>query len=92
MIRNYFSNADIKKLSKSKYVRKISSANIMFTDEFKVIFMEELNKGRGPSEILDSLGIDYTLLGRDRIDSLANRYRENSKRPEGLKRKKKTSN
>lgn len=87
MLRDYFTDEEIEELSKSKYVKKISKASIVFTNEFKNEFVHLLNNGIGPSSALKSLGINYKLLGKHRIDSIATRLRAQSKRPEGFDRK-----
>lgn len=87
MLRDYFTDEEIEELSKSKYVKKISKASIVFTNEFKNEFVHLLNNGIGPSRALESLGINYKLLGKHRIDSIATRLRAQSKRPEGFDRK-----
>lgn len=91
MPRDYFTDEEIKELSKSKWVKKISKANIVFTNEFKSEFVHLLNNGIGPSSALRSLGINYKLLGRNRIDRLSYRLRAQSKRPEGFNRKENSS-
>lgn len=48
MPRNYFTDEQIEELSKNKYVLKVSKANIVFTDEFKITFLELLNSGDTP--------------------------------------------
>ena len=91
MPRNYFTDDEIEELSKSKWVKKISKANIVFTNEFKNEFVLLLNNGVGPSRALESLGINYKLLGKRRIDQLSNRLRKQSTRPEGFDRKENSS-
>ena len=87
MPRNYFTDEEAEELSKSKWVKKITKANIQFTNEFKSEFIHLLNNGTSPTRALDSLGINRKLLGQIRIDSLARRLRKQSKRPEGYDRK-----
>lgn len=91
MPRNFFTDEEIHELSKSKWVKKISKANIVFTNEFKSEFVHLLNNGIGPSRALESLGINYKLLGRNRIDRLSYRLRAQSKRSEGFNRKENSS-
>ena len=87
MPRNYFTDEQIEELRKSPYVFKISKANVVFTDEFKNLFLNLLKSGIGPSTAFKELGIDYKILGKSRIDKIANRLRAFSKRPEGFSRK-----
>ena len=87
MPRNYFTDEQIEELKKSPYVLKVSKTNVMFTDEFKNLYLDLLNSGLGPSMALKELGIDYKILGRRRRDDLTRRMKQFSKRPEGFSRK-----
>ena len=91
MPRNYFTNEEIQELSKSKWVKKITEANVFFTNEFKNEFIHLLNQGVGPISALQTLGINYKILGQRRIDQLAFRLRKQSVRPEGFDRKENSS-
>lgn len=91
MPRNYFTDEQIEELSKNKYVLKVSKAIIVFTDEFKITFLELLNSGDTPIVALTKLNIDPKVLGRRRIRGLAERIRKFSKRSEGFSRKKNSS-
>ena len=91
MPRNYFTDKEIEELSKSKWVKKISKANIVFTNEFKSEFLHLLNNGTGPSKALESLGIKYNMLGERRISSLVERIKKFALRPEGFDRKENSS-
>ena len=55
MPRNYFTDEQIEELSKNKYVLKVSKANVIFTDEFKITFLEMLNSGDTPIVALTKL-------------------------------------
>lgn len=87
MPRNYFTDEQIEELKKCPYVLKVSKANVVFTDEFKNLYLELLNSGLGPSMSLNELGIDYKMLGQRRVGKLARRIKDFSKRPEGFARK-----
>lgn len=91
MPRNYFTDKEIEELSKSKWVKKISKSQVQFTNEFKSEFVHLLSNGIGPTRALESLGINYKLLGKRRIDQLSNRLRKQSVRPEGFDRKENSS-
>lgn len=91
MPRNYFTDDEIEELSKSIWVKKISKANIAFTNDFKGEYVRLLNKGVSPSKALESLGINYKILGQTRIDHLAERLKKQSARPEGFDRKENSS-
>lgn len=91
MGRNYFSKEQIEELRKSKYVKKISEANVRFTDDFKNEFTGLLNTGASPIEALNKLGISPKILGPKRVGSLTTRMREQAMRPEGFSRKENSS-
>lgn len=91
MPRNYFTNEEIEELSKSKWVEKVSKANVFFTNSFKQEFVRLLNKGVGPHQALITLNINPKILGNIRIDRLTYRLRKQSLRPEGFNRKENSS-
>ncbi len=87
MPRNYFTDEQMEILKGSPYVKQISRANVVFTEEFKTEFMKLYNQGIGPTDIIRRLGIGPKILGPDRIKKLSERIREQSSRPEGFSRK-----
>ena len=91
MSKYHFTEKQIIELQKNKYVNKVTEKSIQFTTEFKEEFIRLGKNGLGPVTILTQLGIDPKVLGRDRIDKLAYRIREQSKRPEGFERKENSS-
>lgn len=91
MGRNYFSEFEVEELSKSKYVAKISNANIQFSEEFKNVYLQLYKDGLEPIDIIKRLGIDPKILGRTRIGSLSSRIRKQAARDEGFSRKENSS-
>ncbi len=75
MSKKLFSNNDIKILSKNKYVKKVSKKGITYTDEFKILFIAENEKGKFPREIFSECGFDIKMLGLKRIQSSGSRRR-----------------
>lgn len=63
MERNYFTNEEIEILSKNNYVKKVTNKTISFTKEFKELFIEESNKGKGPTRIFIEQGFSPYILG-----------------------------
>lgn len=59
-----YTNEQINKLSQSKYVEFISKDKITFTKEFKILFMNEFNKGKGNLQIFSEFGLDPLLVGK----------------------------
>ena len=91
MPRNYFTDEQIEELNKSGYVSKISKANVSFTEDFKIKYLNLLNSGLTPHIALRELGINPKTLRKKRIDNLTSRVKEFSKRSEGFARKKNSS-
>lgn len=87
MPRNYFTDEQMEILKESPYVKQVSRANVVFTEEFKAEFMRLYNQGIGPTDIIRQFGIDPKILGILRIKKLAGRIREQFLRPEGFSRK-----
>jgi hypothetical protein len=55
------SQADRKRLLSNRYVEKITSSNVSFTSEFKIMAVEKNLAGRTPTEIFTEAGIDTSL-------------------------------
>lgn len=91
MGRNYFSEEEREELEKSKYVKKISEANVQFTEEFKSEFIRHYKQGNTPREIFSMFEINPNLLGKARIKTISNRIRKQSIREEGFSRKENSS-
>ena len=91
MPRNYFTDEQAEELNKTGYVSKISKASVIFTEDFKIKYLNLLNSGTTPSNALVELGINPKILGKRRIANLTSRVRQFSKRPEGFARKKNSS-
>lgn len=85
MGKNYFTPEQVDQLKKNKYVKHVSEKAITYTEEFKEVFLLEYNSGKLPSQILTEMGFDCKLLGRKRIDSIVQRTKNQSLRPEGFK-------
>lgn len=85
MGKNYFTPEQVELLRKNKYVKHVSEKSITYTEELKKIFINEYKCGNTPSAILIQMGFDVNILGRSRIHALTERFKKQSKRPEGLK-------
>lgn len=83
MGKNRFSEEQQKQLRSNPFIEKVSEATISYTKEFKERFYHEYHSGKGPSAILRDMGIDPTLLGKRRKDSLVQRVKEYAERIEG---------
>ena len=76
-----FSNNEIEKLSKNKYILKVSDKAITYTNEFKIHFIAEYSKGKTSRIIFEESGFDVDVIGIRRIDCAGARwskaYKEN---------------
>ncbi len=74
-----FTQEEIEKLSKNKYVKNVSAKGITYTDEFKRLFITENENGKMPREIFEAYGFDIKILGIKRVKSAGNRWRKSYK-------------
>ena len=82
---NKFSEEEVKQLSKNPYVIKVSKSSITYSENLKKEFIERMNEGELPREILRELGFDTKTLGEKRIYSIIYRFRNYSLRADGVK-------
>lgn len=80
MSNKIFTEQEIEILKQNKYVKNVSNKGITYTDEFKIIFVTENEKGKNPSAIFQEYGFDIEILGYDRIWSASKRWRNNFKK------------
>lgn len=55
---------EIKELLKSEFVEKVFKNRIVYTNEFKIMALQQYRNGLPPVEIFISPGIDLNLVGR----------------------------
>lgn len=75
MSKKLFTEEEVEILSKNKYVKKVSAKGITYSDEFKIIFIEENQKGKFPRQIFEECGFNIDILGMKRIESSGKRWR-----------------
>lgn len=75
MSKKLFTKEEIDILSKNKYVKNISSKGITYSDEFKMLFISENQRGKFPRQIFEECGFDIDILGIERIGSAGKRWR-----------------
>lgn len=75
MSKKLFTEEVVEILSKNKYVKKVSAKGITYSDEFKIIFIEENQKGKFPRQIFEECGFNIDILGMKRIESSGKRWR-----------------
>ena len=85
MSKKLFTLEEMEILRKNPYVKKVSEKGITYTEELKEYFIEKYSQGKGPTEILRSVGFDTKILGISRVRSLKKRIKRMLKRPEGVK-------
>ncbi|QOY35227.1 HTH domain-containing protein [Anaerobacillus isosaccharinicus] len=75
MSKDLFTDKEIKILSNNKYVKSVSMNGITFTDEFRLVFITEHEKGKIPSRIFQECGFDISIVGLKRIKAASHRWR-----------------
>ncbi len=75
MSNKIFTQEEIEILSNNKYVKRVSTKGVTYTDEFKRIFISENEKGKLPRLIFEECGFSISILGKKRMQSAADRWR-----------------
>lgn len=75
MSKKLFTAEEVCILKQNKYVKKVSSKGITYTDDFKRIFIDESNNGKLPRIIFEEYGFDIDIIGMQRVKSSADRWR-----------------
>ncbi len=76
MPKKLLSEKEIQMLSKNPYVKAVSSTNISYTDEFRKLFIVELNNGKVPRQIFEENGFKVEMIGLHRIHKATARWRK----------------
>ncbi len=71
MSRKLFTEEQMASLRQNPYVYSVSSTVLVLRKSFKEIFYKEYMEGAYPKAILKKYGFDTTMLGKNRIDSIA---------------------
>jgi transposase len=74
--KKLFTENEIDILSKNKYVKNITSKSITYTNEFRMLFINENKKGKSTIKVFNEHGFDTEVLGVDRIKSVGRRWRK----------------
>lgn len=76
MSKKLFTEAQINKLRKNKWIKNVSNKSITYNDEFKCILINETKDNKKTvQEVFRENGIDPEVLGTSRIHNAANRWR-----------------
>jgi len=76
MSKRLFNEEEIALLQKNKYVKNVSDKSITYTDEFKLHFIAEHQKGISNSVIFREAGFDTDIIGSNRINEASKRWRK----------------
>lgn len=68
MARGGFTEQELEKLNKNKYVLYAENNKIAYSNEFKHHFMKEFLSGKRPKDIFAEAGFDVNALGSKRIE------------------------
>ena len=76
MSKLLFTDAQVKKLSKNKWIKNISNKGITYTDEFKYKLVKECeNYKKFPQDVFKECNINPEIVGESRIRNCAYRWR-----------------
>ena len=77
MSKILFTDVQVKKLSKNKWIKNITNKGITYTDEFKYKLVKECeNYKKFPQDIFRECGIDPEIIGVKRYEQAAYRWRK----------------
>ena len=76
MARGRLSEEEVKILRQNPYVSDVEETRIIYTNEFKFLFMKEYLEGKKPTQIFKDSGFDTKMLGSKRIERAAYRWRK----------------
>lgn len=80
MSKILFSDVQVKKLSKNKWIKNITNKGITYTNEFKYKLVKECEGYKKfPQDIFRECGIDPEIIGMSRIHNSAFRWRKQFK-------------
>lgn len=77
MSKILFTDAQVEKLSKNKWIKNITNKGITYTNEFKYKLVKECeNYKKFPQDVFRECGINPELVGVSRIQNAAHRWRK----------------
>lgn len=77
MSKILFTDVQVKKLSKNKWIKNITNKGITYTNEFKYKLVKECkNYNKFPQDVFRECGIDPEIVGKKRIECSAYRWRK----------------
>ena len=84
MSKKLFSPEEISAFQANPYVKNVTERSVTFTSQFKRTAYREMLEGKRIHDILESHGIDTSVLGEARISSILMRLRQFGERDEGF--------
>lgn len=92
MSKILFTDAQVKKLRKNKWIKSITNKGITYTDEFKYKLVKECeNYKKFPQYVFRDCGIDPEVVGERRYANAADRWRKQLKKTGEIKDSRKNS-
>ncbi len=76
MAGKVFTSEQKKILNKNPYVESVENTRNIYTEEFKVYYIQNYLQGKKPTEIFVSAGFDPSILGNKRIERASARWRK----------------
>ena len=77
MSKILFTDAQVKKLSKNKWIKSITNKGITYTDAFKYKLVKECEDYKKfPQDVFRECGINPEIVGESRISNAAHRWRK----------------
>ncbi len=76
MPKRLFNEKEVEILNQNNYVVKASSKLIIYSDEFKEIFIRESNAGKLHKLIFEEAGFDVKMIGLERIKTASRRWKK----------------
>lgn len=76
MARGRLSPEEVKILKENPYVLDVEETRIIYTNEFKFLFIQEYQNGKKPTQIFREAGFDPKMLGSKRIERATSRWKE----------------
>ncbi len=76
MPKRLFNEKEVEILNKNNYVVKASPKLIVYSDEFKEIFIRESSAGKLHKVIFEEAGFDVKIIGLERIKTASRRWKK----------------
>ncbi len=76
MSKILFTDAQVKKLSKNKWIKNITNKAITYTDEFKCKLVKECKDFKFTKDVFRECGIDPEFVGESRIHNVDFKWRK----------------